>query len=59
MVAAPTILSLASATSANGTVGAVQMCDVSTKPTTKPDVARPNGLPEAIHMENVSVAEQA
>ena len=59
MVAAPTNLPLASVTSANGTVGAIPICDVSTTPTTRPDVSRPNGLPETIQMEDVSVDEQA
>jgi hypothetical protein len=58
MVAAPTILLLASTTSASGTVGAFPICDIPTKPTTGPDVTRPNGLPETIQMEDVSVAEQ-
>ena len=59
MVAAPTVLPLASATSANSTVGVIPMCDVPTKPTTRPDVARPDGLPETIRMEDGSVLEQA
>jgi len=60
MVAAPTILPQASATSASGTVGAMHgACTIPTKATTGPDVTRPNGLPEKIQMEDVSVAEQA
>jgi len=59
MVAAPTILPLASATSASGTVGAIPICDVPTTPTTRPDVTRPNGLPETIQMEDLLVAELA
>jgi len=59
MVAAPTILLLASATAASGTMGAIPICDIPTKPTTGPDVTRPNGLPETIQMKDVSVAEQA
>ena len=59
MVAAPTILPLASATSAYGNVGAIQICNVPTKPTTRPEVTRPNGLPETIQMEDVLVAELA
>jgi len=30
-----------------------------TKPTARSDVTRPNGLPETIQIEDVSVAEQA
>jgi len=41
--------------SASGTVGANPICDIPTKPTTGPDVTRPNGLPETIKMEDVSV----
>ena len=59
MVAAPTILPLASTTSASGTLGSIPICDVPTKPTTRPDVARPDGLPETIRMEDGSVLEQA
>ena len=51
-------LPLASATSGSGTVVAIPICDIPTKPTTGTDVARPKGLPEAIQMEDVSVAEQ-
>jgi len=58
MVFAPTILFLASATLANGTVGAIPICGVPTK-STSPDVTRPNGLLETIQMEAVSVAKQA
>jgi len=46
-------------TSASGTVGAIPIRDVPTKPAKGPDVTRPNGLPETIQMEDVSVAEQA
>ena len=40
-------------------LGAIPICDVPTKPTTMPEFTRPNGLPETIQMEAVSVAEQA
>jgi len=59
MVAAPTILPLDSATSACGTVGAIPIFNIPIKPSTKPNVTRPNGLPETIQTEDVSVAEQA
>ena len=59
MVVAPTIQPLVYATSASGTVGAIPICDVPTKPTTRPDVKLPNRLPETIQMEAVSVAKQA
>ena len=57
MVVAPTILPPASATSASDTVGGITFCVIPTKPT-RPDVTRPNGLPETIQMEDVSVADQ-
>ena len=38
MVAAPTILPLASTTSASGTLGSIPICDVPTKPATGSDV---------------------
>ena len=59
MAAAPTIVPLASVTSASDTVGAIPICDLPNKPTARPDVTRCNGLPETIKMEDVSVAEQA
>jgi len=40
-------------------LGAIPICDVPTKPTMRPEFTRPNGLPEAIQMEAVSVVEQA
>ena len=57
MVTAPTILPLVPATSGCGIVGANTICNVPTKPT-RPDFTRPNGLPETIQMEDVSVADK-
>jgi len=59
MFAAPTVLPLVSATSASGTAGAIPFYDIPTKRITGSDTTRPNGLPETIQMEDISVAEQA